>query len=186
MKAKTSTFILIITIVISSCSLNDDQITTEILEGTNSISQKVFENEDELRKESSDLTKPDIQITLNWDSSSDIDLYVQDPMGEWIWHKHRKSQSKGFLDKDSRNGIGNENIYWSNQQAPVGSYIVYIKHYGGCNSTYRLKVAAFGYVNDYKGIIKSNQKIYICSFSNSGKISDLQIENEILPELRKN
>lgn len=84
------------------------------------------------------------QITLTWDSSSDLDLFVQDPMGEWIWHKHKKSQSNGMLNHDDRNGRGVETVTWKDNQFPTGNYKVYVSHYGGVSSEYSVQVQVSG------------------------------------------
>ncbi|MDP3914229.1 MAG: hypothetical protein Q8R96_10890 [Bacteroidota bacterium] len=129
----------------------------------------------------------DIQVTLSWDSSADIDLYVQDPMGEWIWYKHKNSQSGGWLDVDDRDGFGPENIFWGKNVSPTGNYQVYVKHFEGGSANFSVLVQAYGRTKQYKGFISPGGKTYITEFSKtflkSGKIQPDGIE---LPSLRKN
>ena len=43
----------------------------------------------------------DVQVTLSWDTDSDVDLHVVDPSGEEIFYGNRESASGGMLDLDS-------------------------------------------------------------------------------------
>ena len=107
----------------------------------------------------------DIQVTLTWDSGADIDLYVMDPTQEWIWFIHKTSVSGGWLDVDDTDGYGPENIYWQNNSAPEGTYLVYVKHYSGTSANFSVLVQAFGRVKQFNGYIKSGQEFYITDFS---------------------
>src|SRR5258708_31106835 len=53
-------------------------------------------------------TKAEFIITMAWPDShpDDIDLYVEDPLGNIVWHHHRE---RGFmlLDRDDRGGHPN-------------------------------------------------------------------------------
>ena len=71
-----------------------------------------------------------IQITAAWNSPSDIDLHVLDPMGEEIYYAHRNSQSGGVLDRDDTTARGPENIYWNAAYTP-GRYYVCPESYTG-------------------------------------------------------
>ena len=75
----------------------------------------------------------DVQVTLSWDTDSDVDLHVVDPSGEEIFYGNRESASGGMLDLDSNaactiDGVQNENITWSIGAAPQGTYIVRVDY----------------------------------------------------------
>ncbi|MBV5313668.1 MAG: hypothetical protein JZU47_10255 [Prolixibacteraceae bacterium] len=118
----------------------------------------------------------DIQVTLTWDSSADIDLYVQDPAKEWIWYEHNTSVSGGWLDVDDVNGYGPENIRWGKGVATSGTYNVHVKHYEGGSANYIVYVNAFGRQKQYKGSINPGQEIYITDFSKT------YLKNAFLPK----
>ena len=79
----------------------------------------------------------DVQVTLSWDTDSDVDLHVVDPSGEEIFYGNRESASGGMLDLDSNaactiDGVQNENITWSIGAAPQGTYIVRVDYWSSC------------------------------------------------------
>lgn len=75
----------------------------------------------------------DIAFRLVWSGQSDLDLHVQDPMGEGIFFGHRESETGGLLDVDCNSGTDRmcdrpiENVYWSTGTAPHGSYLVWVR-----------------------------------------------------------
>jgi hypothetical protein len=81
----------------------------------------------------------DIQITLRWQSSADLDLHVTEPNGTEIWYSDKGPTSTGGrLDVDSNvnceeNGSV-ENVYWPVGQAPEGRFQVEVDGYtvDGC------------------------------------------------------
>lgn len=73
----------------------------------------------------------DLKVTLLWDFPGDIDLHVEQPNGKQIYFMNKNdSQTGGSLDVDNRiGGAGSaENIFWEN--APQGTYRVWIHYYG--------------------------------------------------------
>lgn len=81
----------------------------------------------------------DIQVTLSWDSDSDVDLHVVAPGGEEIYYGRRESASGGQLDLDSNagcriDGVRNENITWPVGRAPRGHYTVRVDYWSSCNA----------------------------------------------------
>jgi hypothetical protein len=46
----------------------------------------------------------DVKVTLTWDSTADLDLYVRDPDGTTISYQNTTSPSGGQLDVDDRDG----------------------------------------------------------------------------------
>ena len=82
----------------------------------------------------------DIQFTLRWSSTADLDLAVLDPNGEEISYSNRSSSSGGELDVDSNadcsTAVANpvENIFWAAGQSPDGTYQIAVTYYGECGS----------------------------------------------------
>lgn len=80
----------------------------------------------------------DVQFTLRWSSTADLDLAVLDPMGEEISYGHPVSASGGTLDVDSNasceNAVANpvENVFWPTGQSPLGVYQVRVYYYEEC------------------------------------------------------
>jgi hypothetical protein len=71
----------------------------------------------------------DVQITLRWDSSADLDLHVTEPDGTKIWYQDKGPTSTGGrLDVDSNIGcdeeVSVENVFWPTGQMPLGHYTV--------------------------------------------------------------
>lgn len=105
----------------------------------------------------------DVQITLSWNSTNDLDLWVTDPAGESIGYSHPTSASNGQLDVDANAGCGNvttqpvENIYWPTAGAPNGKYVVAVQYYAQCEanapSPYKVRVLVDGNISWYEGTI---------------------------------
>jgi len=79
----------------------------------------------------------DIQVSLSWDTDSDVDVHVIDPAGEEIFYGHKTSASGGTLDLDSNAACTldhkrNENITWPIGRAPQGTYIVRVDYWDAC------------------------------------------------------
>jgi IPT/TIG domain len=80
----------------------------------------------------------DVQITLVWDDTNDLDLHVIDPSGEEIFYNHTMAASGGRLDVDANAGCGSttssprENIFWPTGQAPNGTYTVRVVFFEAC------------------------------------------------------
>jgi hypothetical protein len=79
----------------------------------------------------------DVQVTLAWDSDSDVDLHVIDPSGDEVYWANRTVASGGELDLDSNAGcslddVRNENITWPVGSAPQGTYTVRVDYWSSC------------------------------------------------------
>lgn len=80
----------------------------------------------------------DIQVSLSWDTPTDLDLYVVDPTGCELYYGNKECDSQGQLDLDSNagcgiDGINNENIFWPQGQAPAGQYEVRTNFWSDCS-----------------------------------------------------
>jgi hypothetical protein len=90
----------------------------------------------------------DIQVSVAWDDSADVDLHVIDPNNEEIYFAHRDAASGGTLDLDAnaachRNTFGdgspaafvsNENVVWPTSQAIPGTYKVVLDYWSDCGN----------------------------------------------------
>ena len=79
----------------------------------------------------------DVQVTLAWNTDSDVDLHVVGGDGEEIFYGRRRSASGGELDLDSNagcriDGVRNENITWPVGRAPRGPYTVRVNYWSNC------------------------------------------------------
>lgn len=80
----------------------------------------------------------DIQVTLRWTSSDDLDLAVGDPQGQVVTYSNPQVSSGGQLDVDANAGCGSpttspiENIFWPTSQAPQGNYQVAVNLFTRC------------------------------------------------------
>jgi hypothetical protein len=87
-------------------------------------------------------------VTLTWDSESDLDLHVVDPLGDEIFHGARSSQapflrsgadaSNGTLDQDSNadcsiDGLRQEDVTWADAP-PAGHYLVRVDTLSLCGT----------------------------------------------------
>lgn len=107
----------------------------------------------------------DIQITLTWDSTNDIDLWAEDPEGETIYYGHRQSTSGGRLDYDANAACSFvttnpvENIFWATGEAPPGDYEIAVKYYQQCEQNgpddYHVRLLVDDRVSEYIGSISS-------------------------------
>jgi hypothetical protein len=86
----------------------------------------------------------DVQVSVSWSDSSDVDLHVIDPSGEEIYYGHKTSASGGNLDLDSNAACGrnddntfksNENIVWPTGGGATGTYTVRLDYWSGCGMT---------------------------------------------------
>jgi hypothetical protein len=82
----------------------------------------------------------DVQVSVTWDTPTDVDLHVVDPSGEEIYYGNDVSASGGRLDLDSNRGCdldnkNAENITWPSGQAPTGQYIVRVDYWSACDVT---------------------------------------------------
>lgn len=107
----------------------------------------------------------DIQVTLQWNTFDDLDLWVVDPSGEMIFFDHTQSVSGGKLDVDANPRCEEqtshpvENIFWPTGSAPHGTYQVRVNYYQMCVSSdpvaYTVRVLVDGQTSEYQGTVSS-------------------------------
>lgn len=120
-----------------------------------------------------------IQITLAWPTSADLDLYVRDPNNEQIYYGHDRAQSGGHLDQDARGGCSNdqaesnlENVYWNQDSPPSGAYQVTVQYWDGARcstgagaTTFTLSIAVGGQIiGAYNYTISPGQQVDVATF----------------------
>ena len=83
------------------------------------------------------------RVSLLWDSSNDLDLYVTTPTGSEISYTNPTADS-GTLDVDDTSGGSGsvENVFFS--APPDGSYTITVDNYSGPSTGYRIEVAKRG------------------------------------------
>lgn len=107
-----------------------------------------------------DIGSGDLEATLRWESSADLDLSVADPNGASISAESPNPEnSRGELDQDSNrqcqeNMNGSETITWPDGDAPPGEYTVTVSGHavgspyeadcGGDSAEYTLTIKTFG------------------------------------------
>lgn len=138
---------------------------------TTASASHIMTKEDEVRLAESLLFTGfgDIQITLTWDTETDIDLWCTDPDGFKIYYSAPNSPSGGELDFDDTDGYGPENIYWPEAGAPAGSYFVQVHYYDseGPTTNYTVLIQAFGQTNQYQGSLEANDVVDIATFTST-------------------
>ena len=98
-----------------------------------------------------------LQISLSWDNTADVDLWVTDPSDTRIWWVNTSSATGGSLDRDDIDGYGPENIFWDN--APDGSYRVEVNHYSGATpSGYIVTINALGTSRQFTGTLSRREQ----------------------------
>lgn len=78
-----------------------------------------------------------VQVSVAWNASSDVDLYVVDPSNETIYFDSPESMSGGVLSLDSNGGcigedIRNESITWPEDPPLRGTYTVRLNLWSSC------------------------------------------------------
>lgn len=80
----------------------------------------------------------DVQVTLVWSDTNDLDLRVVEPSGTVIYFGNRTSETGGQLDVDANASCSGatsspvENIFWPAGRAPTGTYRVVVSYYAAC------------------------------------------------------
>lgn len=112
-----------------------------------------------------DIGSGDLQVSLSWNSDTDVDLHLVEPSGEEIYYGHHSSAAGGVLDLDSNAGctldhVDNENITYENVTPPSGQYIVRVDYWSDCAVTgqidYAVTVNIHGTPQVFQGVFTSS------------------------------
>jgi len=149
---------------VASCANILLTLASEIIDATDEVQNSNTESI-ELARQSLLYGGGDVQITLTWNTTADLDLHVIDPNGERIAYFSPASSSGGMLDVDDVDGFGPENIFWQQQQSPEGTYQVEVNHFAGESpSSFTVLVQALGQTRQYTGTISGGEFISIVTF----------------------
>ena len=84
----------------------------------------------------------EIEVSLIWENTNDLDLHVLDPDGEIINFANPNSTSGGELDVDKNAACNSlltsepvEHIVWKDLSPPVGSYRIFVNYYANCDAS---------------------------------------------------
>lgn len=106
----------------------------------------------------------DVQVSLTWDTQTDIDLWLTEPNGNKIYYANKTSSTGGELDFDNTYAYGPENIFYSNQ-APSGTYKVEVDYFSGSPEThYNIVVKNGSVFTSYEGVLYPNQTNTVVTF----------------------
>lgn len=113
-----------------------------------------------------DVGSGDFQITLTWDSTADVDLWLEEPNGHKIYYASRNSTAgDGYLDRDDTNGFGPENIYFD-QNIPSGTYVIKVKMFSGYGQE-----LPTGYTITKK--VRGSSEVFTGSLDTSGEVDTI-------------
>lgn len=117
----------------------------------------------------------DVQITLRWNNTADLDLHVIDPNEEEIYFDHPSSRSGGQLDRDANYPCEDastspvENIFWPRGGAPKGGYVVAVNYFSECygegTTSFTIEVRVDGEVDYLDGSLSPEQMKNVTKFA---------------------
>jgi hypothetical protein len=114
----------------------------------------------------------DLQITLSWNSTDDLDLVVMDPDGNLVSFETPSIASGGQLDVDANalcQGVTSspvENVFWPANGAPGGEYQVLISLYARCANSqgpipFTLTMNVQGTVETFDGTVDESNDLVV-------------------------
>lgn len=117
----------------------------------------------------------DIQVTLRWANSDDLDLSVTDPNGEVVSFFTPAIGSGGQLDVDANAGCFEqsstpiENVFWPVAQAPEGNYTVTVNLFQSCTGEesvpFNLTLLVQGNAETLTGTVSAQNPVVTFPFS---------------------
>lgn len=119
----------------------------------------------------------DIQVTLRWTTTDDLDLAVRDPSGNIVAYYNRSVPSGGQLDVDANAGCGEqnispiENIFWPSGGAPQGQFSIEVNLFtrcpggGGGSIPFNLTLLVQGTTRTIEGSVSDQQPVANFPFS---------------------
>jgi len=123
-----------------------------------------------------DLQTGDVQVTLIWNTTDDLDLWVTGPSGEKIYYQDKNSNDGGELDVDANAGCNSvtnqpvENIFWPTANAPRGQYLIEVHYYDECEDRapldYQVRLLVDGQISEYsRRIMAKGDKQEVTTFT---------------------
>ena len=115
----------------------------------------------------------DLQVTLRWGSTEDLDLHVIDPRGEEIWFSNPRSLTGGRLESEANGSCSrasetpSETVFWDTGVALPGRYEVVVEYYGTCGGAsspqaFEISVWLHGQLHDrISGSVSLGEKLSI-------------------------
>lgn len=104
-----------------------------------------------------------VQVSVNWATASDVDLYLVEPGGREVYFGAPTSTAGAQLDLDSNAGCAldnrnNENItYGAGRTPPTGQYVVRVNYWSACSvtgsTTYVVTVTVRGVTQTFSGTL---------------------------------
>lgn len=118
----------------------------------------------------------DVQITLRWATTDDLDLAVVDPSGEEAFFGNPQVSSGGALDVDSNAGCAGtvtnpvENVFWPTSGAPSGDYVAKVNFFSRCQSAtqeveFTVTLLVNGNAQNFTGKVSSENETITFPFS---------------------
>ncbi len=114
-----------------------------------------------------DVGTGDIQISMTWDTQSDVDLWLTEPNGNKIYYANKISSTGGELDFDNTSEYGPENIFYKTV-APSGTYKVEVDYFSGAPlvTNYNIVVKKGNSITSYEGTLTvDNQTNTVVEFT---------------------
>lgn len=106
-----------------------------------------------------DVGTGDVQVSLTWDTETDVDLWLTEPNNNKIWYINKQSSTGGELDFDNTSGYGPENIFYQNT-APSGTYKVEVNYFTGSPTVtnYNVVVKNGSQITSYDGTLTASSQ----------------------------
>lgn len=141
-------------------SLNDQETASAIQEMDERLTRSGVNN-----------AGSDMSVTLSWNNYNDLDLIVQEPNGNNIFFKKKRSGTQGQLNVDA-NASNNtrtdrpvENIKWPIGKAPLGQYKVIVMFYKRSpdeeisgRTPYKVRMSYGGQDEVFSGVFPNNTR----------------------------
>lgn len=107
-----------------------------------------------------DVGTGDLQVSLTWDTRTDVDLWLTEPNGNKIYFSNDVSSTGGELDFDNTVEYGPENIFYKNT-APSGTYKVEVNYYDGAplNTHYNVVIKNGNTITSYEGTLSTYDEV---------------------------
>ncbi len=111
-----------------------------------------------------------VQVTVAWQGTADIDLHVFDPANEHLYYGDRTSSTGGTLDRDANAACNQspptvENVYFS--QAPRGQYRARVHVYRMCQDSsvpVTLSISVGGRAYSFQQVLTRQDEEFVIPF----------------------